>query len=92
MKKSFVAMQKFGMTVGSPESKLYHRYFTMSFTKIHRTCIEVHTWLRVSEYKIKSSIIWIRLKPFWTSVLALLIFQTDIMGEVTATGLEPRTT
>ena len=79
MKKSFVAKYKFGMTVDYPESKLYHRYFTMSFF-IRKGVIGL---LKFSEHVLKntpSSIIWIRLKSFWTSVLVLLIFQSDIIG------------
>ena len=51
MKKSLVAKHKFDMAVDYPESTFYHRYFTMNFIKILRTCIEEHTWLSVSGYE-----------------------------------------
>ena len=51
LKKSLVAKYNFCMIVDYPESKFCHRYFTMSFIKILRRCLEEHTWLTVSQYK-----------------------------------------
>ena len=50
LKTSLVAKHNFGMIVDYPESKFYHKYFTMNLIKILR-CFEEHTWLSVSEYK-----------------------------------------